>query len=122
MVYSNHYSSLYKLLSSNNIWWSNSAKTIIMALISFPIMIIGGGLEEIGWRGILQPALQKRFSEFFSTIISERYMGYLALAVMVYSGHESNSKGFSSLYNYDNCRIFLIKSQLLTQLKVFLCV
>ena len=32
-------------------------------------MIVGGGLEEIGWRGFLQSALQKRFSELFSTII-----------------------------------------------------
>ena len=69
MVYSNHYSSLYKLLSSNNIWWSNSAKPLYVALISFPIMIIGGGLEEIGWRGILQPALQKRFSEFLVRLL-----------------------------------------------------
>ncbi len=32
-------------------------------------MIIGGGVEEIGWRGFLQPALQKRFSAFLSTVI-----------------------------------------------------
>ncbi|EOP68074.1 MULTISPECIES: CPBP family intramembrane glutamic endopeptidase [Bacillus] len=44
-------------------------KPLYVALLSFPIMIIGGGLEEIGWRGFLQPALQKRFSAFFSTVI-----------------------------------------------------
>ncbi|MED1609970.1 CPBP family intramembrane glutamic endopeptidase [Bacillus paranthracis] len=44
-------------------------KPLYVALISFPIMIVGGGLEEIGWRGFLQPALQKRFSELFSTVI-----------------------------------------------------
>ncbi|HHT7110510.1 TPA: CPBP family intramembrane glutamic endopeptidase [Bacillus cereus] len=42
---------------------------LYVALISFPIMIVGGGLEEIGWRGFLQPALQKRFSVFLSTVI-----------------------------------------------------
>lgn len=42
---------------------------LYLALISFPIMIIGGGLEEIGWRGYLQPTLQKRWSPFTSTLI-----------------------------------------------------
>lgn len=42
---------------------------LYMALINFPIMIIGGGLEEIGWRGYLQPTLQKKWSPFTSTLI-----------------------------------------------------
>ncbi|MGN1004021.1 MAG: lysostaphin resistance A-like protein, partial [Oscillospiraceae bacterium] len=29
--------------------------------LALPVMIIGGGVEEIGWRGFLQPALEKRF-------------------------------------------------------------
>jgi membrane protease YdiL (CAAX protease family) len=28
--------------------------------ILFPMMIIGGGLEELGWRGVAQPSLSKR--------------------------------------------------------------
>ncbi|MFE3576223.1 CPBP family intramembrane glutamic endopeptidase [Lysinibacillus sp. NPDC059133] len=40
-----------------------------LALLELPIMIIGGGLEEIGWRGFLQPTLQKRWSPFTSTMI-----------------------------------------------------
>lgn len=39
-------------------------KPLYMALLSVPMMIIGGGVEEIGWRGLLQPALQRRFSLF----------------------------------------------------------
>lgn len=42
---------------------------LYIALLAFPVMIIGGGLEEIGWRGFLQPALQKQFPDFFSTLI-----------------------------------------------------
>ncbi|WMJ22386.1 type II CAAX endopeptidase family protein [Paludicola sp. MB14-C6] len=37
-------------------------------LMIFP-MIIGGGIEEIGWRGLLQPQLEKKLSHFLSTII-----------------------------------------------------
>ncbi|WOA55663.1 CPBP family intramembrane glutamic endopeptidase [Bacillus mycoides] len=44
-------------------------KPLYVALLSFPTMIVGGGLEEIGWRGFLQPALQKKKSAFFSTVI-----------------------------------------------------
>lgn len=44
-------------------------KPLYMVLINFPIMIIGGGLEEIGWRGYLQPTLQKKWSPFTSTLI-----------------------------------------------------
>jgi membrane protease YdiL (CAAX protease family) len=32
---------------------------IYMVLIILPVMIIGGGLEEVGWRGFLQPRLEK---------------------------------------------------------------
>ncbi len=42
---------------------------LYLALIELPIMVIGGGLEEIGWRGFLQPTLQKRWSSFTITLI-----------------------------------------------------
>lgn len=31
-----------------------------MLAVFFPVMIVGGGLEEIGWRGFLQPSLEKK--------------------------------------------------------------
>lgn len=30
-------------------------------VVMIPIMLFGGGLEETGWRGILQPELEKKF-------------------------------------------------------------
>ncbi len=32
-------------------------------------MVIGGGLEEIGWRGLLQPELEKRLPHFAATFV-----------------------------------------------------
>ncbi|GHU62039.1 CAAX amino protease [Clostridia bacterium] len=31
-------------------------------IVTIPLMMIGGGIEEIGWRGFFQPALEDRFS------------------------------------------------------------
>lgn len=36
-----------------------------IVILAFPIMIFGGGLEEVGWRGLLLPTLQKKFSVIF---------------------------------------------------------
>lgn len=52
------------------LWGGASTENpVYLALLLFPIMIIGGGLEEIGWRGYLQPTLEKKWSSFTSTII-----------------------------------------------------
>ena len=33
---------------------------VYLSLVTFPLMILGGGLEEVGWRFVLNPALEKR--------------------------------------------------------------
>lgn len=43
---------------------------VYVALQQLPLMIFfGGGLEEVGWRGYLQPMLQRKFSSFVTTIM-----------------------------------------------------
>ena len=39
------------------------------ALLGIPIMIIGGGMEELGWRGFLQPALEEKMPFVAATFI-----------------------------------------------------
>jgi len=48
---------------------SNKAIALYMGLLYIPMNTIGGGLEEIGWRGILQPDLEKKMPFLPATVI-----------------------------------------------------
>jgi len=43
--------------------------SILYMFLNLPLFIIGGGLEELGWRGCLQPKLEKVVNYFPSVII-----------------------------------------------------
>ena len=43
-------------------WW--------LVLLFSPVMLLFGGFEEVGWRGFLQPGLEKRFGFIFATLIN----------------------------------------------------
>ena len=43
---------------------------LYMAILALPIMIVGGGLEEVGWRLILQPNLEKKMNFTFATLLT----------------------------------------------------
>jgi uncharacterized protein len=38
-------------------------------LTLFPTMIIGGGLEELGWRGVAQPSLERRIPRLVAALV-----------------------------------------------------
>ena len=38
-------------------------------ILYMPMMILGGGLEEVGWNGVFQPYLEKHFPHLLSAII-----------------------------------------------------
>lgn len=42
---------------------------LFMVVFMVPVMLFGGGLEETGWRGILQPELEARLGRVVSTVI-----------------------------------------------------
>jgi hypothetical protein len=48
---------------------TNREVAVYVGLLYLPLNFVGGGLEEIGWRGILQPELEKIFSFIKSTSI-----------------------------------------------------
>lgn len=38
-------------------------------ILFMPMMILGGGLEEVGWQGVFQPLLQKRFPFLLAAVM-----------------------------------------------------
>jgi uncharacterized protein len=42
---------------------------VAKVLVLFPTMIIGGGLEELGWRGVAQPEIERWFSRPVATLV-----------------------------------------------------
>lgn len=46
-----------------------SGAPLFAIIIMIPMMLIGGGLEEAGWRYILQPELEKKYKFTVSTLI-----------------------------------------------------
>ena len=54
---------------------------VYIALLLVPLMLFGGGMEEVGWRWVLQPELEKKFpfalSAVFTSIIWALWHGPL---------------------------------------------
>lgn len=60
---------LLSLLFDKNAEFASNLQSWYMILPLFLMMIIGGGLEELGWRGLMLPELQKKLNAFSSTVI-----------------------------------------------------
>ena len=62
-----------------------------MVLLYLPVMIIGGGLEETGWRGILLPELLKRTNKIWATIIVAFIWTFWHLPLWLVEGSSQSS-------------------------------
>jgi membrane protease YdiL (CAAX protease family) len=52
------------------LWGRPVLEVVPLLILSFTLTAVArGGLEEPGWRGVLQPALQKKFSPFAAALI-----------------------------------------------------
>ncbi|MFD1174848.1 CPBP family intramembrane glutamic endopeptidase [Paenibacillus puldeungensis] len=67
---------------------------LYLAILAFPKMIFGGGLEEVGWRGFLLPALKKKFSLITSTVIVSSIWACWHIPLWFISGTSQSSTNF----------------------------
>jgi membrane protease YdiL (CAAX protease family) len=64
-------------------------------LLTFPIMIIGGGLEEVGWRYVLQPSLEKKLPFAVASLITGVIWAIWHLPLFLIKGtHQSDFMNF----------------------------
>lgn len=69
-------------------------------LFLFPLMIVGGGLEEVGWRGYLQPLLEKKFSLTMTSLIIGIIWGLWHLPLWFVQSANQSSMNFLSFLIY----------------------
>ena len=72
---------------------------IFMLIVILPMMLFGGGNEEVGWRMILQPELEKKFGFHIATIFTS-----IILVVMAFTNifYKRNSKCKYELFSFWN--------------------
>lgn len=59
-------------------------------------MLLGGGTEEIGWRGLLQPLLEQKFSMFNSSILVSVIWGVWHLPLWFIGGTSQSQTNFGA--------------------------
>ncbi|MHB8062764.1 MAG: CPBP family intramembrane glutamic endopeptidase, partial [Ruminiclostridium sp.] len=95
---------------------------LYIALMEFPIMIIGGGLEEIGWRGFLQPELEKKLPSSISSLIVGSIWAVWHLPLWFIIG--SNQSSMNGLWFFINAiaLAFLLTATYSVTKSIFLCI
>lgn len=95
---------------------------LYMAFLEFPFMIIGGGLEEIGWRGFLQPALQRKMSTAVSTLIVSAIWAVWHLPLWFIVGTNQTSLNFLSFLIIATALSFVLAALYNATQSIFLCI
>jgi len=102
----------------------NRPVSILSIIINLPLIILLGGLEELGWRGILQPQLEKVINYFPSILIVGSIWSLWHLPLWFIKGSTQSSlpfglylfsgiiltSSFTTLYKYTNNLYFCVLS------------
>jgi membrane protease YdiL (CAAX protease family) len=69
-------------------------------ILYIPLMVIGGGIEELGWRGFLQPSLEEKFPFVIATSIMGIIWGVWHLPLWFVKNASQSSMNFMSFLFY----------------------
>lgn len=95
---------------------------LYIALISFPIMIVGGGLEEIGWRGFLLPLILKKIPTFISSLIVGAIWAVWHLPLWFIIGSNQSNMNFLGFFISVLATSFLLTGIYSATKSIFLCI
>lgn len=99
------------------------AQPTYMIIIMLPFMIIGGGLEEIGWRGLLLPILKEKFSSILSTIIIGFIWSIWHIPLWFITGTmQSSMMNFFSFFIMVMGFSFILSAIYIKTKNIFLCI
>ena len=70
-------------------------KPVYRAFFVLPLMIIGGGLEEIGWRGVLLPELLRKMPAWKATLVVSLVWGIWHLPLWFIPGVAQQGSNFA---------------------------
>ena len=91
-------------------------------ILSIPLMIIGGGLEEVGWRGFLQPALENKVPFFLASLISGILWAIWHFPLWFVQNASQSSMNFISFACYCIMGAFVLAALYKLTKSVFACV
>lgn len=97
-------------------------KPIYLILPILPVMIIGGGLEEIGWRGLLLSKLLVKFSPLKSTVIISVIWGIWHLPLWFVKGVPQYDTNFIVFLAGVFSLSFLLTVLYIGTRSIFLCI
>lgn len=95
---------------------------IYMVFAVFPLSIVCGGSEEIGWRGVLLPELLKRFSKIKSTLILGSIWGGWHLPLFFIKGSPQENGSFIFFFIGAISLSFLLTDLYTGTKSIFLCI